>query len=136
MTDKLNKTQRSANMAKIKNHNTAIELKFRKQLYKMGIRYLLKSPITGKPDLVIPAKKVAIFINGCFWHQHDKCKLAYMPKSNITFWKTKLSKNVSRDRNVKELLDKEGWKAITVWECEITKNMEEIVKQTFNTIRK
>lgn len=134
MTDKLTKENRSKNMAQIKSKNTQLEINFRKQLYKTGVRYVLNYPLFGRPDLAIPSKKIAIFINGCFWHHHKNCRLAYMPKSNTEFWKNKLTKNAEHDKQVRNRLKKDGWKVITVWECEIKNNLKKtvtkIIKET------
>lgn len=135
MTDKLTKSQRSENMSKIKSHNTKLEVSFRKQLYKKGIRYLLSYPLIGKPDLVIPSKKLAIFINGCFWHQHKGCKLSCMPKTNTDFWKTKLEGNKGRDKKVRIELKKKGWEVITVWECEIEGNVTHAVNKIIKSLK-
>lgn len=121
-------------MAKIKSRNNQIETKFRKELYRCGIRYSLNYNLFGKPDLAIPSKKIAVFINGCFWHQHKNCKLAYMPKSNVAFWKTKLLKNVKRDKEVRNKLQKDGWNVLTAWECEIESNLTETVEKTVHLI--
>lgn len=136
MTDTISKDRRSKNMSKIRGHNTKIEVNFRKALYKMGMHYRLNYKIIGKPDLVIESKKIAIFINGCFWHQHRGCKLATMPKSNLIFWQEKLSKNILRDQTVKEKLTEKGWNVITIWECEIEKNLDLITNKTYNLIIK
>ena len=134
MADRISKEKRSANMARIRSKNTLIEIRFRKGLYKLGIRYSLNYMIFGKPDLVILSKRVAVFVNGCFWHQHEKCKLGYLPKSNVVFWETKLSKNRERDKMVRMQLKREGWKVITIWECEIVENLEKTLKNTARTI--
>lgn len=134
MADRITKEKRSDNMSKIKSRNTLIEIKFRKELFRRGMRYLLNYSLFGKPDLTVPSKRIAIFINGCFWHQHKNCKLAYMPKSNVSFWKEKLLKNVNRDRLVRDKLQQGGWNVITVWECDIEKNLSEIVNNTIRSI--
>ncbi len=127
MADRISVKERSNNMSKIKSKNTRLELRLRSYLYKHGMRYRLNYPLFGKPDLVFPSKKAVVFINGCFWHQHSNCNLAYMPKSNISFWRNKLSKNTERDRTVLERLYKEGWKVFKVWECDIENRFEKTV---------
>ena len=122
-------------MAKIKGNNTRIEIVFRKLLFKNGIRYFISYPLEGKPDITIPSKKTAIFIDGCFWHQHKNCKLAYMPKSNVAFWKHKLTGNVKRDKKVNNKLKKLGWKVVRVFECAIKKDPENTVKRTIKLIK-
>jgi len=120
MTDRFSKAQRSANMSKIRNRDTKPELLVRSALHRLGFRYRLhQKHLPGKPDLVLPKYGTVVFVNGCFWHQHS-CKDGGYPKSNKTFWKMKLDKNVERDRrNKKELISK-GWRVLSVWECELT----------------
>ena len=106
----------SANKAK----NTKPEILLRKALWEEGIRgYRLnwkKAP--GRPDIAFPGKKIAIFINGCYWHRCPKCDLP-LPKSNVQFWKDKFDKNIARDKKKnKELLDL-GWNVLVFWECDI-----------------
>jgi DNA mismatch endonuclease (patch repair protein) len=73
----------------------------------------------GKPDIVFPRQKVAIFVHGCFWHRHENCKVANMPKSNIAFWQEKFDRNVARDQRNEKTLKAMGWRVETVWECEL-----------------
>lgn len=135
MADKLTLKERSHNMSKIKGSDTSIEIIFRTELYKKGIRYRLRYPLYGKPDLAIPSIKTAIFINGCFWHQHKNCKMAYMPKTNIKFWQKKLKGNVERDQKVDGKLYRQGWKVIRVWECQIEKNLDKTVLSIIENTR-
>ena len=116
--DKIDARRRSANMGKIKAKNTKPELIVRKFLFSNGIRYRIHFPLKGKPDLAFPNKKVALFVNGCFWHGHG-CKTDHKPKSNIEFWEMKIKKNMERDEASKRNLESEGWNAMTLWECEI-----------------
>lgn len=120
MTDKLTPEHRSRNMAAIKNKNTRPELEIRSYLFKNGFRYRLhRKDLPGKPDLTLTKYKTVIFINGCFWHRHTGCKLAYTPKSNLEFWEQKFQKNVENDLKKLKQLEMQGWKVIIVWECEI-----------------
>ena len=80
---------------------------------------LNKRDLPGKPDIVLPKYKTAIFVNGCFWHQHENCKYASLPKTKIDFWKNKLEGNKLRDKLKQSQLNELGWKIINVWECEI-----------------
>ena len=109
----------SANKAK----NTTPELTFRKALWTNGIRgYRLHwKKVPGRPDIAFPSKKIAIFINGCYWHRCPHCK-PHLPKSNIEFWREKFRKNKLRDRKKSIDLEKEGWKVYTIWECQIKNN--------------
>lgn len=86
----------------------------------MGLRYSLDNrKLPGKPDLVFPRHKVALFVHGCFWHRHEGCKVATTPKSNTDFWLGKFDKNVSRDERVRSQLEELGWRVLVVWECEL-----------------
>ncbi len=134
MADKISKEKRSDNMSKIRGRNTLLEINFRKYLFKQGVRYRLNYHLFGKPDLVIPSKKIVIFINGCFWHQHRNCKLSYTPKTNTVFWTNKLSKNVERDIKVEKELTDKGWKIIRVWECNIEADLDKTVQKVLKKI--
>ena len=119
MVDHLTKEKRSWNMSRIRSKNTRPELAVRKYLYSNGFRYRLHNrKLPGKPDITNQSKKTAVFVNGCFWHQHEGCKRAAIPKSNKSYWLPKLEKNVARFKdNTDKLLDM-GWKVFIVWECE------------------
>ncbi len=109
-------------MSKIKSKNTKPEIRLRKELFKSGLRYRIHyKKILGKPDIVFISKKVAIFVNGCFWHHHEGCKKASTPKSNTSFWEQKIESNLNRDKNNHQALMNMGWKVIVVWECELDK---------------
>ena len=131
MADRVSKEVRSRNMSKIKGKNTLLEQKVRKELYRLGYRYRLNvSKLPGKPDLVLNKYKVAIFVNGCFWHHHKDCRLAVVPKSNVEFWEEKLNKNIERDKRKSEELALLGYEVLTLWECEIENNFEETISKT------
>jgi DNA mismatch endonuclease (patch repair protein) len=115
--DKITTEARSRNMARIRAKNTDPELKIRRLLYSQGFRYRIHHPLKGKPDIVFPKKKIAIFVNGCFWHGHG-CKVDHVSKSNPAYWTDKIARNKERDKEVYKFLTKEGWKVITIWECE------------------
>ncbi len=110
----------SANKAK----NTKPEITLRKALFNNGLRgYRLHwKKVPGRPDTAYPSKKIAIFVNGCFWHRCPCCKPSF-PKSNVDFWKDKFKKNKVRDRRKKRELQKEGWKVFVFWECQISKDV-------------
>ncbi len=111
---------RSELMARVGSHNTSPELAFRKAIHAAGLRFRLHvKSLPGSPDVVLPSRKIAIFIHGCFWHQHDGCKRSTVPKENEGFWKEKFSKNLARDERAKLALEDLGWEHITVWECEV-----------------
>lgn len=127
--DVWSKAKRSEVMSKIRSKNTKPELLLRKLLFAKGYRYrLYNKDLPGKPDIVLRKYKTAIFVHGCFWHYHQDCREGRIPDTNTTFWKTKLSKNVIRDEKNKQALLANGWKVITVWECEIEKQTESVLK--------
>ena len=120
MADHLTKEKRSWNMSRIRSKNTKPELIVRKVLHNSGIRYRLHARnLPGKPDLSNKSKNFAIFVNGCFWHQHKGCKRASIPKSNTDYWIPKLEKNVNRLRENLETLDTMGYRTAVIWECEV-----------------
>ena len=112
-------------MSKIRSTNSAPEEKARKYLFSKGFRYRknVKS-LPGCPDIVLPKYKTVIFVNGCFWHKHD-CPRFVWPSSNKEYWEPKIRRNVERDKINIELLQKEGWRVLVVWECELKKNVIE-----------
>lgn len=131
MVDKLTPSERSRNMGRIRSKNTSPELIVRKLTFSLGYRYRLhRKDLPGKPDLVFPGKKKVIFVQGCFWHQHQdvECKIARIPKSRTEYWLPKLQRNVERDLQHRERLEKLGWDFLDVWECEVT-NPEIVVKK-------
>jgi len=133
MTDHISKEKRSWNMSRIRSKNTRPELAVRKYLYSNGFRYRLHNrKLPGKPDITNQSKKTAVFVNGCFWHQHEGCKRATIPKSNKSYWLPKLENNVARFKNNTDKLLDMGWKVFIVWECE-TKD-EVILKSKLDAV--
>lgn len=132
MVDKVSKEVRSYNMSRIRSKDTKPEILVRSYLFSKGLRFRKNDKrYPGSPDIVLPKYKAIVFVHGCFWHLHDGCKYAVMPKSNVEFWEKKLYGNKERDvRNQKEL-EVLGWKVITVWECELKK---EKVEQTLDDL--
>ena len=110
-------------MSRIKGKDTKPEELVRKYLFSRGFRYRKNDRrLPGSPDIVLPKYHTAIFVNGCFWHKHEGCKYFVWPKDNAEFWKTKIETNVIRDSRNKQKLMEQGWKVITVWECELKKD--------------
>lgn len=101
-------------------------------MFSKGFRFRKNDKrLPGKPDIVLPKYKTAVFINGCFWHKHEGCKYFVWPKSNVDFWKSKIEANVQRDKINYSILAEMGWKVIIVWECELKKD---IFNDTMNRI--
>lgn len=121
--DSLTKKQRSFCMSHIRSRNTAPELKFRNYLRKKGLKnYRVKNNIRGKPDIYFPKKKIAVFIDGCFWHKCPKCFVG--PKTKKTYWMKKIKRNIERDKEINSILKKNKIKVLRIWEHEINKNIE------------
>lgn len=117
MADLVDAATRSRMMAGIRGKNTAPEMLVRRGLHMRGFRFRLHAKaLPGKPDLVFPALRAAIFVHGCFWHGHD-CHLFKWPGSRVDFWREKISGNVARDQAVTCALTAEGWRVLTIWEC-------------------
>lgn len=117
----------SARMKRVPRENTAPELIIRSKLHKTGFRFRLHARhLPGTPDIVLPRHKLAIFVNGCFWHGHH-CNRGKRPQSNQRYWNAKIDKTISRDkRNAKELREL-GWRPVTVWTCELDKDADNVV---------
>lgn len=106
-------------MSLIRSKNTRPEIAVRKAVAERGLRYRLNcGQLPGKPDIVIPKLNVAIFVNGCFWHQHKNCKRQAIPKTNASYWESKLKNNVKRQQRDIRALRKLGWKVHKIWECQ------------------
>ena len=117
MADVVDAVTRSRMMAGIQSKNTKPETIIRKGLHARGFRYSMHPKnLPGKPDIVMPKWRVAIFVHGCFWHRHG-CYLSKLPATNAAFWESKLAANQHRDALVKQQLAAAGWRTATVWEC-------------------
>lgn len=126
MTDVHSKAVRSYNMSRIQGKNTKPEMLVRKYLFSKGFRYRLHDiKLPGKPDIVLPKYKTAIFIHGCFWHGHDGCKYFSVPKTRTEWWLNKIVGNISNDSRTIALLSNHGWNVIVIWECELKPNFKE-----------
>lgn len=127
MTDVLTRKQRSYCMSQIRSKNTKPEIALRKLLWNMGYRYRINYKLKGNPDIVFPSKRVAVFVDGCFWH---KCPEHFVnPKSNSKFWINKINSNVERDKKVNQELQSMGWKVLRYWEHEIKCSEENLVNK-------
>ncbi len=126
MADVLTPEQRSFCMSRIKGRDTKPELTVRKVLWSMGYRYRIKTGLPGKPDIVFQKQKVAVFIDGCFWH---RCPRDYQaPATNAEFWEEKINRNVERDHMVDRELASRGWIVKRIWEHEIKENPLKVIE--------
>lgn len=120
MSDVHSKEVRSYNMSQIKSKNTKPEILVRKFLFAKGLRFRLHvKNLPGKPDIVLKKYKTVIFIDGCFWHGHDKCKYFIIPKTRTDWWLEKINKTIQNDKKNKIVLEEMGWNVITIFECEL-----------------
>jgi len=104
-------------MSGIRSKNTRQEVTLRKLLHRKGFRYrLYTTTVPGRPDMVFPAYRAAVFVHGCFWHGHD-CRLFKLPGTRTEFWRDKIGRNSRRDLEVRHLLEAQGWRHMVVWEC-------------------
>ena len=119
------KETRSYNMSRIKGKNTKPEELVRKYLFSQGFRYRKNDKrLPGTPDIVLPKYKTVVFVNGCFWHEHEGCKYFVWPQNNADFWKAKINANIQRDKKKAEELQNRGWRVIVVWKCGIRQKEE------------
>jgi DNA mismatch endonuclease (patch repair protein) len=135
MTDHVTKEKRSWLMSQVKGKNTTPELIVRKYLHKNGLRYSLhKKDLPGKPDIVLSKYRTTIFVNGCFWHGHEGCKKARLPKTRTEWWERKMASNKQKDKKNKTALKREGWNVIVIWQCKLQKNPSVILRRLLNQI--
>jgi DNA mismatch endonuclease (patch repair protein) len=132
-TDVYDKAKRSAVMARVKSQGTKPELLLRKVLTALGARYRLqRKDLPGKPDVVMPGRRLAFFVHGCFWHGHDCARGSRVPKANRDYWLAKVARNKARDEKAMDALTADGWTVETVWECDM-KDVE-VLKARLATI--
>lgn len=139
LADNLTPEQRSAQMSRIRGSNTKPEVIVRKALHARGFRFRLGGAgLPGRPDIVLPKYRTAIFVHGCFWHGHD-CPLYRLPKTRPEFWARKISANRARDKRVIHQLAELGWKPVVIWECSLRgvkgEVMESFMDSVSSTIR-
>lgn len=129
MVDSLDPAARSAVMSRVRGKDTRPEMVVRKLTFAAGYRYRLHVKyLPGTPDLVFSARKKVIFVHGCFWHRHENCSFARLPKSRVEFWTEKLNGNKDRDKRILEALTRTGWEVLILWECEL-KDREDVGKR-------
>lgn len=117
---------RSENMRRIRSKDTKPELLVRSLIHRLGYRFRLhRHDVPGTPDMVFPARMKVIFVHGCFWHGHARCKVAHIPKSNRAYWRPKLKRTQMRDAMRSRELRKLGWQSLVLWECQLL-NLERV----------
>lgn len=131
MTDVVDRATRSRMMSGIRGRDTKPEVMVRKYLHRRGFRYRIASnKLPGRPDIVLPKYRTAIFVHGCFWHRHPGCRYAAMPSTRKQFWQDKFRQNVARDKRVIRELEELGWRVVVVWECSIgTATLNELAEE-------
>lgn len=135
MPDVLSKSQRSYCMSRIRGKDTSAELKLRRAVWALGLRYRVNRLIgRTKPDLVFVSARIAVFVDGCFWHQ---CPLhGVLPKNNREFWQQKLKRNVQRDAESTQMLTDAGWRVLRYWEHEVDESPEACARQIAKHVRR
>jgi DNA mismatch endonuclease, patch repair protein len=136
MTDRVSQKRRSEIMSLVKNKGTKPEMAIRQKLHRLGYRYRVhRKDLPGKPDLVFPRLRKAIFVHGCFWHGHRNCSYGRLPKSNLDYWGPKLERNKERDAENIKLLREGEWEVLVVWQCEL-KDMDAVVTKLIGFLEK
>lgn len=138
MADTLDPQQRSARMALVRAKDTKPEMLVRRLVHGLGYRYRLhRRNLPGTPDLVFPSRGKVIFVHGCFWHRHEGCALARLPKSREEFWLPKLEGNAARDARNIRALEGLGWDVMTIWECQLrdTARLMEMIRRFLDAER-
>ena len=129
MADTVSKAVRSQIMSNVPQRNTSPERIVRSFLHQLGCRFRLhRRDLPGSPDIVLPKHRIAVFVHGCFWHQHRGCRKARRPTSNTGYWNQKLDENILRDKRQIRELKKLGWQVIVVWQCE-TQNIKQLSRK-------
>jgi DNA mismatch endonuclease (patch repair protein) len=135
MADIVSPERRSWNMSRITGKNTRPELRLRSILHRAGYRFRLHvSSLPGRPDIVLPKYRTAIFVNGCFWHRHPGCSKSYTPSSRTEFWTAKFEATIARDAKKSAELQKQGWNVLTVWECELLQSPASVLDRITTSV--
>ena len=116
-------------MAAVPQKNTVPEVALRRALFRKGLRYSLHPKLPGSPDIALVRHKTAIFVHGCFWHRHAKCRLASTPSTRREFWLAKFDANVVRDKVKRSDLKRLGWRSVVVWQCQIDKSVQTVASR-------
>ena len=131
-TDVLTAAQRRYCMSRIKGRDTTPEIRLRRALWSLGLRYRVRSNLAGKPDISFSSAKVVVFVDGCQWHS---CPQHWVrPKSNVAFWDAKFKRNRERDAEVTRLLTAKGWKVMRFWEHEVFGNCDSVARRVARTV--
>lgn len=135
MADKIPAERRSYNMSRIRAADTGVEMILRRELRARGVRGYRVHPkgLPGKPDIVFTRWKVAVFVDGCFWHACERCFVA--PSSNTDYWRTKIARNVTRDREITAALRHVGWRVLRIWEHEIEEDLDGAASRVIGALR-
>ncbi|MFO0406766.1 MAG: very short patch repair endonuclease [Labrys sp. (in: a-proteobacteria)] len=137
MADSLTRERRSWNMSRIRGTNTGPEKQLRSLLHRAGYRFRIHARrLPGSPDIVLPRYRTAVFVHGCFWHRHPGCRNATTPGSRSDFWTAKFEGTVARDKTKAAQLEAAGWQVITVWECELEKAPETVLRNVVSRLRR
>jgi DNA mismatch endonuclease, patch repair protein len=118
-------------MGRVRQHHTAPELAVRSALHRLGYRFTVNGPLNkklrGRPDIVLPRYRLAVFVHGCFWHRHRGCSKTTTPATRTEFWQAKFDANVARDQAVIARLESLGWRVLVFWECESEGGLEVLI---------
>ncbi len=136
MADVFSSRKRSKIMAAIKGRNTRPEKQVRSIIHRMGFRFCLyRKDLPGSPDIVLPKFGKVIFVNGCFWHGHKRCRRGSLPQTNRKFWEKKINCNINRDIRSRRQLKSKGWQCLTIWQCEIN-NIDKLNNKLSHFLKK
>lgn len=136
MAARLTPEERTARMRAIRKTDTKPELIVRRIAHRLGFRFrLYRRDLPGSPDLTFPQYRKVVLVHGCFWHQHEGCKLARQPRRNLSYWGAKLARNVQRDRQVQAELFGRGWTPLIIWECD-TRSPDRVADLLVNFLEK
>jgi DNA mismatch endonuclease, patch repair protein len=125
--DRLSPERRSWLMSRVRSVDTTPELAVRRIVFGLGYRYRLHdAALPGKPDLVFAGRGRVIFVHGCFWHGHANCRYAKLPKTRVAFWRQKIETNCERDARHVRWLRRNGWRVLTIWQCEL-RNVDKLI---------
>ena len=137
MADHISPERRSWLMSRVRSKHTSPEMRVRRAAHALGLRFRLhRKDLPGKPDLVFPKHRVVLFVHGCFWHGHRHCKYYVVPKTRTDWWLDKIKKNITNDSKAVGALTQQGWKIITLWECELkSSNLEKSLSSLVNSLQ-